>query len=119
MFNIDSSKVPPIFKEVIEMINNYANFNDRTTVRGYWMAALWAWVASVVLNFIPFIGPVLAGILGLFLFVPQLAIAVRRLRDNGKHWAWLFLLLIPIVGWIVILIFLCLPSVPEDGTPQV
>jgi len=104
MFNIDASKFPPIFTEFINMLNNYVNFEARTTVKGFWMAFLWVFIVTLV--------PVLGWIAWLFLIVPTIAMMVRRLRDAGKEWYWL---LVPIAG----IIFLCQPSVPDDGTPVV
>jgi uncharacterized membrane protein YhaH (DUF805 family) len=43
--------------------------------------------------------------------VPSLSLTVRRLRDAGKHWAWMFIQLIPLVGLIWIIYLLVQPSV--------
>jgi len=43
-------------------------------------------------------------------FLPSLAVAVRRLRDAGKSFwnlAWVFL---PIIGWIILLVQFAAPS---------
>jgi len=114
---------------------NYVNFSDRTTRRGYWMAVLFIFIAtiiaSIVSSIIP-IGPVIDLGMGvesrigiiyilwcLALIVPSLAMSVRRLRDIGKHWGWLFINLVPLIGGIWYLILVCKPSVPDDGTPVV
>ena len=39
--------------------------------------------------------------------LPFLAVAVRRLRDAGLSWRWLFLLLIPFFGVIALIVLLC------------
>ncbi len=49
-------------------------------------------------------------IVGLGLLVPSLAVAVRRLRDAGFHWAFLFLSLIPFLGSIALIVLLAMPS---------
>jgi len=56
---------------------------------------------------------------GLAAAIPMLAISVRRLRDAGKNWTWLFINLIPCVGLVWYIILLCKSSVPDDGTPVV
>ena len=43
---------------------------------------------------------------GIICIIPQLAIDIRRLRDFGKNWKWIFINLIPIIGWIIWFIWL-------------
>jgi len=97
------------------MWKNYANFADRTTVRGYWMAFLFNFIAGFILGWIP----VVNFLYGLAVLVPGLAIGIRRLRDAGKHWTNIFWILLPLAGVIIYIVFLCKPSVPDDGTPVV
>ncbi len=40
---------------------------------------------------------------------PTLSISVRRLRDAGKHWTWIFISLIPFIGFVWYLILMCQP----------
>ena len=55
-----------------------------------------------------------AGFLGLlgtvFLFVPSLAVGVRRLHDTNRSGWWHLLMFLPVIGWIVLLVFYCLPG---------
>jgi hypothetical protein len=48
---------------------------------------------------------ILGGLVSLALLLPSLAVAVRRLHDAGRTGWWLLLGLIPIIGWIVLLVF--------------
>ena len=41
---------------------------------------------------------------------PNLSIVVRRLRDIGKQWQWIFISLIPFIGGIWFIILMCQPS---------
>ena len=50
---------------------------------------------------------VLSSIYSIALLLPALAVAVRRLHDIGKSGWWLLLAFIPIVGWIILIIFYC------------
>jgi uncharacterized membrane protein YhaH (DUF805 family) len=51
---------------------------------------------------------ILLSIVGLALFIPSLAVTVRRLHDQDKS-GWLVLLpLIPLVGGIILLVFMLL-----------
>ena len=43
---------------------------------------------------------------GIICILPQLAIDIRRLKDFGKDWKWIFVNLVPIFGWILWFIWL-------------
>src|SRR5690606_27386147 len=47
----------------------------------------------------------LQAIVGLGLLIPSLAVGFRRLHDTGKTAWWMLLWLLPIIGWIALLIF--------------
>ncbi|WP_455430719.1 DUF805 domain-containing protein [Phytohabitans flavus] len=51
-------------------------------------------------------------LLNLALFLPGLAVAVRRLHDTDRTGWWVLIALVPIVGFIVLLVFFLM-----DGTP--
>lgn len=102
-------------QEYLDMWRNFANFSGRTSVRGYWMAFLFNFLAGVVLSILIGIIPeaaFLSSLYSLAAIIPGLALTVRRLRDAGKSWAWLFITLVPLVGSIVLIVMLCKPSVP-------
>ena len=40
-------------------------------------------------------------IYGLVIILPQLALDIRRLRDFGKNWKWIFINFVPIFGWML------------------
>lgn len=56
------------------------------------------------------------GILGILLFIPTLAVIFRRLHDTGKSGWYSCLLLLPGIGFLIILI-LCLAD-SQKGTNQ-
>ena len=89
---------------------NYANFRDRTSIRGYWMAVLFNFIAALILGIIASIIPQLSFLSSLYslaVLIPGLALSVRRLRDTGRHWGWIFISLVPLVGSILLIVFLC------------
>lgn len=57
-----------------------------------------------------------AVIFGLAVFIPTLAVIVRRLHDTGKRGWWLLLGFVPVVGGLILLILLAIDSDP--GTNQ-
>ena len=108
--------------EFVNMWKNYVNFKDRTTVRGYWMAFLINFIVAMVLSILFVVILDLMVVYALYVLavlLPGLAIQIRRLRDAGKPWTWIFIMFIPCVGIILYIIALCKPSVPDDGVPVV
>jgi uncharacterized membrane protein YhaH (DUF805 family) len=96
----------------VDMWKNFANFSGRTSVGGYWWAYLGNIIVSIVLGLIGV--EVLITVYSLATLIPTLSIAVRRLRDAGKGWGWLFITLVPLVGWIIFIVMMCKPSVNDN-----
>ena len=49
-------------------------------------------------------------ILALLLLLPTLVLKIRRLRDGGFHWAFIFLHFVPMVGRFALLVLLAMPG---------
>lgn len=84
------------------------DFSGRTSRKGFWMWFLIQFIVSIVVAVIAGLTGItlISTIFSLAVFIPSLAIIVRRLRDAGKHPAWVIGCFVPIVG-IVVLVFLC------------
>ena len=110
------------------LTNKYADFSGRARRKEYWMWTLYATLIFILamimdnmlgLNF-ELLGQdlgygwmyVTAGIIN---FIPGLSIVVRRLHDIGKSGWFYLIILIPIIGFIWILILLCSDGVTEDN----
>ena len=91
--------------------SKYADFNGRATRSEYWYFFLFNFIVGIVLGWIPFLG----WLVSLALLVPSLAVAWRRLHDMGKSGAFYLFILIPLVGWIFVLIWLCKETQPGDN----
>src|SRR5690606_13737347 len=52
----------------------------------------------------------LGGIYALAVLIPSLAVSVRRLHDTDRSGWWLLIALVPLIGAIVLLVFLVLDS---------
>ena len=113
---------------------NYAEFTGRSTRSDYW----WVWLGNFILS-IPFwiiyfytvflsavmdsvsdsaseatfmvlgLVVIIYAIFYLAILVPTLALSVRRLRDAGFHWAFIFLRFVP-MGGIALLILFAMPT---------
>lgn len=106
---MDSFLNVPFVKAFMKMIANFADFQGRTSREDYWWATLGCFLLGLVFGFIGgllgTIGSILAGLVSLALFVPELAMSVRRLHDINKSGFCLLFGLIPLVGGIILLIW--------------
>ena len=50
---------------------------------------------------------------GVAAILPGIAVTVRRLRDAGYNWPYIFVAFIPFVGWIILIVLLCKPTKVE------
>ena len=92
------------------VLGKYADFDGRARRSEFWWWFLAVVVVDVVLNVLRI--PVLGILFGLAIIVPNLAVGCRRLHDTGKS-GWLQLVgLIPIVGWILLIVWFA-----AEGTP--
>jgi uncharacterized membrane protein YhaH (DUF805 family) len=103
----------------VTALKRYAVFSGRAGRPEYWWFALIYLLASVVLTFVDGITGtlnlelgigLLSGLFALALFLPALAVTVRRLHDTDRSGWWVLLALVPVVGVIVLLVFLVLPG---------
>lgn len=112
---------PVDFQDAIrQQIANVLNFNGRASRSAYWWYALALFIVDVVLQIISGIAGSLALtlLIGLILIVvglSGLSVGVRRLHDSDKS-GWLLLLgIIPIIGTIIVIVFLCTPGTPGQN----
>ena len=54
-------------------------------------------------------------ILGLLVMIPSLSVSIRRLHDSGRSGFAYLMMFVPLVGGIIFLIYMCLPSQSEDN----
>lgn len=85
---------------------NYVNFSGRSTISEYWWVVLFNFLVSLCTSWIPVVGKLIP----LGLFIPGLALSVRRLHDTGKHWYYIFMVLIPLVGFVILIVRYCMVS---------
>lgn len=101
---------------IVSVLSKYAEFSGRARRSEYWYFVLFHALISAALTLVAYMVPALAilgSIASLALFIPSLAVQVRRLHDIGKSGWYIFIVFIPLVGIILLLIWLC-----REGTPN-
>jgi uncharacterized membrane protein YhaH (DUF805 family) len=121
----------------IAVLKKYVVFSGRATRSEYWYFVLFSTIISMVLIGIDVaMGTgsaestmssadggmamsanmgVLSGLYSLAVLLPSIGVAVRRLHDTDHSAWWIFIALIPIIGGIVLLIFLVKDSTPGEN----
>jgi uncharacterized membrane protein YhaH (DUF805 family) len=102
------------------VVRKYAEFSGRATRPEFWWWALLNLLVVGALDLFKVIrigdnaslGSLLAGLWGIAVLLPSLAVAVRRLRDAGFRWGNLFFLLVPIAGIFVLITLWVQPTKP-------
>ena len=92
----------------VTCMQKYIDFSGRATRSEYW----WFFLANFLIAFV--LGVLrldtIASVYQLAVFIPGLAVFWRRMHDinrSGLNFFWIFL---PLVGWIIVLVFLCTPT---------
>jgi uncharacterized membrane protein YhaH (DUF805 family) len=102
----------------LKVLKNYVGFQGRARRKEYWMFVLFSVIVSIVLTIIESIlsvSQVLTGLYSLAILLPSLAVGVRRLHDTGRSGWWLLIGLIPLIGAIILLVFMCQDSQEKDN----
>jgi uncharacterized membrane protein YhaH (DUF805 family) len=88
----------------IDALKKYADFNGRACRKEYWMFVLIYIVINVILTVLGL--DVISAIVGLVLLIPSISIGARRLHDTGRTGWWQLIYFIPLIGLIVMIVFL-------------
>ncbi|MGI5231926.1 DUF805 domain-containing protein [Actinoallomurus sp. CA-142502] len=102
----------------VAVLKNYAGFSGRAHRTEYWMFFLVNFVISVVLNILSTWAKVFSFIdliYALAVLIPSIAVGVRRLHDTGRTGWWTLIGLIPIIGTIILIVFLATDGQPGDN----
>lgn len=104
------------------VLKKYAVFSGRARRSEFWWFTLFATIASIVAIEIDIAifgegmeDPTpLSTVLSLALLLPWLSVTVRRLHDIGRTGWWYLISLIPIIGWIALIVFTVTDSKPDN-----
>jgi uncharacterized membrane protein YhaH (DUF805 family) len=108
----------------LKVLKQYADFNGRARRKEYWMFVLFNLIFGIVAMMIDGgvglnIGALPYGwiyvLYTLATLLPGIAVCVRRLHDVGKSGWWIFIALVPLIGFIWLLVLMFTDSQPGDN----
>ena len=113
----------------LKVLQQYADFNGRARRKEYWIYNIINSIIGGILFFLDYmLGTTIVKVAGagislgilylvyaLLVFIPGLAVAVRRLHDVGKSGWMLLIALIPLIGPIWLLVLYLTNSNPGEN----
>ena len=116
-----------------ELVENYANSKGRTNTADFWLTIsaisfVYGLITCItgLASYIPYgylyavsLGGGILISLSILLCLPTIMLMARRLRDSNNDPMLIFLLLVPILGWIALLYLLCKRTSPIHDGPDI
>ncbi|MCP4775185.1 MAG: DUF805 domain-containing protein [Planctomycetaceae bacterium] len=108
----------------LNVLKKYAVFVGRAQRKEYWFFVLFNIIFTLLLSTVDGLTGtfsaetgygLLSGLYTLAVAIPGIAVSVRRLHDTGRTGWWFLILLIPVIGAIIFLVFMCIDSDAEDN----
>jgi uncharacterized membrane protein YhaH (DUF805 family) len=103
------------------VLRKYADFTGRAQRAEYWFFTLFFLLFLLALSLVDGAAGLfnaayglglLGGLFALAMILPSIAVSVRRLHDTSRSGWWYLISLIPLIGHVVLLVFVCLDSTP-------
>jgi uncharacterized membrane protein YhaH (DUF805 family) len=99
-------------KWYFKVIYHYFDFSGRSRRKEFWIFTLFNAILTLLLSlldtvFETYIFTTIFFMYYLVMFIPSLSLLLRRVHDSGKSGWFIFVVLIPIIGWIWLLFLLC------------
>jgi len=104
------------FSEAVKTcMSKFASFEGRAGRGEYWFFTLFIIVTLIASLLIGSLiseaaGAIISVVLMLVVFIPSLAVAIRRLHDTDRSGWWYLIVLVPYIGGLVLLVFMALPG---------
>ena len=92
--------------------SKYSDFSGRAVRSEYWWFMLFIFIAGGICSTI---SNVLGGVFSLATLLPCLSAATRRLHDTNRSGWWQLIALIPLIGFIIIIVFLAQDTSSETA----
>ena len=104
-----------------DVIKKYAVFNGRAARPEFWWFVLINLIIAAVINLVfsaiggRNTGQVVSDLYSLAVLLPSLGVGIRRLHDTNRTGWWYLLVFIPVIGWIVLIVFLAMAGDPGSN----
>ena len=97
------------------VLSKYAVFEGRASRPEYWWWSLAICLVGAICGLLGETGTVISGTISVATLIPGLAVGTRRLHDIGKSGWNLLVGLIPLVGFVILILWLAKPSMAGDN----
>lgn len=108
----------------LKVLKNYVGFSGRARRKEYWMFTLFNLIAAIIAMVLDHVlhlasattgyGPIY-GLYVLAVLLPSLAVGIRRLHDTDRSGWWLLLGFIPLIGAIILIVWMATDGTPGDN----
>ena len=95
-------------------LTKYADFTGRASRPEYWWFVLFILLGSIAVTLV---NDIAGALFNLATLLPSIAVAARRLHDTGRTGWWQLIVLIPLIGWIVLIVFLAQKGTVDEAMP--
>jgi uncharacterized membrane protein YhaH (DUF805 family) len=105
------------FDEAIrDGLSKYVKFDGRSSRSAYWWFVLFSVLVYIATEIVDAVinTPVFTALAVIGLFLPSLAVLVRRLHDTDRSGWWVLISFVPLIGSIVLIVFACIDSGPPN-----
>jgi len=102
------------FQESVKVcFTQYADFTGTASRSEYWWFFLFIVLVSAALSLF---SNALSGLFTLAVLLPSISAATRRLRDTNRSGWWQLIALLPVIGFIILVVFLAQEGKSDTGT---
>jgi uncharacterized membrane protein YhaH (DUF805 family) len=104
-------------------LSKYVDFSGRARRSEFWYFILFVFLVQIVASILDSVlgtdfdasgNGLISLVATLALFLPQIAVTARRLHDIDKSGWWQLIGIIPIVGWIIMIVWACTDSKADN-----
>jgi len=98
-----------------EVLKKYSVFEGRAGRKEYWSFFILNFIIGMMFIYLDLIAGtfshssgigIFGGLYSISVLIPSLAVSVRRLHDTGRNGIWLLIWFVPVIGFIILLIFM-------------